>query len=117
MSRSSEVEFQAELKLSWIKGGSRTTEIFSATVALPESINVREERRCGAFVEAIEKIEAFGDHVEPQTFAQTNVARDTQIKRRETVSDATIAPQSAILERRWQHKRAVCRDARAIRLR
>jgi hypothetical protein len=88
-----EIEFQAELKLSRIEGSGRAAEIFSSAVALAEGINVCEERRCRAFVEPIEKIEAFGNHVQPHAFRKAHGAWERRSSE-EFVRDAAIASES-----------------------
>jgi len=56
--RNLEVQLQTKLKLSWIKRCCRTTVVASIGRTLIEQLHIINERRCGAFIESIEKIEA-----------------------------------------------------------
>ena len=50
----SEVQFQAELELSRVIGGSRAAVVATVAGALLEGVNVVDESRSGAFIEPIE---------------------------------------------------------------
>ncbi len=109
------VQFQAKLKLSRIIGCSRSAVEAARAIALPEGIYVEEEGRRRGFVEAIEQVEAFSNHVQPDAFAKANSAHDPQIDRGVTMCNATIAAQAATSKRGRRHEeRATVRDARAI---
>jgi hypothetical protein len=50
----SEVQFQSELKLPWVKGSSRPAVIMAVAGALLEGVDVVNKTGHGAFVEAVE---------------------------------------------------------------
>src|ERR1044072_4389919 len=111
-----EIQFQSELELPLIIGGSGTAVITTIAGALRECIHVTEVRGNRGFVEAIEKVKAFRNHIQAHAFSQMNGAHDPQIERCITVSDSRVTTKIADRESscRNEKRSAVGGDARAI---
>ena len=122
-----EVELDAQLELARIEGGGRLAVVATRTGALVEGVDDIEERVGRRFVEAIEEIEAFGDHIKIQVLAKAYLAREAQVERRVMMRDADVAPQRAGGElpvdderraagRAGHAQRAVGQDGRSVGL-
>ena len=95
-SLSSEVKFQAELKLPRIKCRGRLAVVMAVAGSLSERIYHLVKGVGRGFVEAIEEIESFSDYVQTQPLSEVYLTSEPRVKREIAVRDSHVATQRAV---------------------
>src|SRR6185295_14294704 len=90
-----EVDLHSELELSRIKRRRRTAVITTVGGTLVKRVDVVKEGRRRTFIEPIEEVEALGNQIQPDAFAQSDDAASPQVPRHELVRDAHVATKVA----------------------
>src|SRR5215204_3051156 len=100
----SKAEAEAELELARVEGRGGAAVVAAVGGALVEAVDVEEEAGRRGLVEAVEEVEALGDHVQAEALAEADGARHPQVERGVGVRDAAVAAQAPVGEEVGQHE-------------